>query len=164
MPACHVCGLTAAIQGHHVVPRASDGDEGPVVDLCASCHQVIHTAARAMRRGASCDAVLAHLSEDAADRARVLVQVILLAALQRPGNPHPLVSAVLDDPRYLDALKRFRTDSGFTSLNAAVNGMLRVLAERYGLLGETERDAQEPTRVRIGEFSSKINGLTRVRK
>ena len=93
-----------------------------------------------MQRGKSGDDKLAHLDEEESSRARALVQFILLAHLQSDKNPRPLVSAVLDDPAYLDALKRFQFDSGFTSQAAAINGMLRAIAVRYGLIDDTVKE------------------------
>jgi hypothetical protein len=122
---------------HHVLPRSKGGTEGPEVDLCQDCHRLIHTCAKAMKRGKSPDLMLAELDEEARGRAMGLIQVILMGDLHQPTNPNPMIAAVLEDPLYLKALKLFQRDSGFTSQEAAINGLLRKIAEKYGLVSET---------------------------
>ena len=106
------------------------------MSLCANCHGLVHTVAKARQRGKSGDDKLSHLAEDAANRVRVLVQMILLASLDDATNPRPLISAVLDSPRYLDALKRYQSDIGASSQEVAINVIFRSLAVRYGLVDE----------------------------
>jgi len=137
MSPCFICEIVlASTNSHHIIPQASGGTEGPEISLCATCHGVIHAAALAMSRGKSGEKHLAHLTDEGKQRARGLIQIILLAKLAQPNNPNPLVSVVLESPSYLDALKRYQADCGFSSQAAAINGMLRTLAIRYGLLDE----------------------------
>ena len=105
-----------------------------------------------MRRGKSPDAAIAHLDPDARARALTLVQMILLADLQMEGNPRPLVAAVLESPLYLEALKRYQHDAGFTSQEATINGILRAIAVRYGLVDEQDA-ASAPRIVKLRSFA-----------
>ena len=132
-------------------PQSRGGTEGPVVDLCGECHQSIHTSAKAMRRGKSGDDALAHLNEDAKERARTLIQMILL--VDTGGNPRPLLAVTLDSPVYLDALKRYQKDKGFSSQASAINGIMRALAIGYGLQDDARK--LETTRIKISQVSKK---------
>jgi hypothetical protein len=38
---CFACGLTRPCEQHHVIPRASGGEDGPTVPLCLSCHAFV---------------------------------------------------------------------------------------------------------------------------
>ena len=45
---CCVCGErdgSVSVHMHHVIPRSCGGERGPVVPLCAICHDAIHHAA-----------------------------------------------------------------------------------------------------------------------
>lgn len=134
--ACFVCHSDSIFNdSHHILPRSRGGTYGPELDLCQDCHRLVHTAAKAMIRGKSPDKQLASLDSDAArDRARGLIQVILMGDVNQPTNPNPMIAVVLDDPLYLKALKLFQKDAGFTSQEAAINGLLRKIAEKYGLI------------------------------
>ena len=93
---------------------------------------------------------LRHLDSFARDCALVLVRAIVLAA--ETQNPHPIVGARLDSPTYLDALKRFQIDNGYTSQEAALNALLRALAVRYGLEDEAQTGSN---RVKLSDFRAK---------
>ena len=44
---CLVCKtLTPPFHTHHVIPRASGGNDGPLAFLCNDCHEAIHDAAK----------------------------------------------------------------------------------------------------------------------
>jgi hypothetical protein len=142
---CFVCGEPASLNEHHIIPQAKGGTEGPTVDLCANCHSRIHSSARAMLRGKSPDKFLDGLDEDAKDRALGLAQVIVAADTRE--NSNRLLSVILDDPCYMKALKLFQRDSGFSSQAAAVNGLLREIAGRYGLLENNEPVARKRSKI-----------------
>lgn len=160
MKTCFVCREEyPSGESHHVLPRSRGGTEGPEVDLCANCHLSVHNAAKAMTRGKSPDKALAHLSEDARDRALGLVQVILMADLQGIKNPTPLLAVVLDDPVYLEALKRMKADGGFTSQAATVNAIFRRIAQQYGLIDSVPTNSGAK-RVPIGILNSSIKSAS----
>jgi hypothetical protein len=141
-----VCGsATKSAHGHHVVPRASGGSEGPVVDLCGDCHTVVHSAAKRMGRGKSPDDLLSHLDDGARGRAQLLIQVILTAELGREGstNPRPVLAVQLHCPIYMKAIDMAARDRGFTSREGFINGLARSLAQGYGLLAPPAPTASE---------------------
>ena len=152
---CFVCHSDSIFtDSHHIVPRSRGGAEGPEVPLCQDCHRLLHSAAKKMKRGKSPDSLMIGLNEGAIARARGLIQAILMSDLNQPLNKNPLIAAVLDDPCYLTALKLFQRDAGFTSQEAAINGMLRKIAEKYGLVSE-ERQSKDLVPLRS------LNGLRR---
>jgi len=135
---CFVCHSNSIFaDSHHILPRSRGGTEGPEVNLCQDCHRLLHSAAKKMKRGKSPDSLMLELNEAAKDRANGLIQVILMGDLNQPINQNPLITAVLDDSRYLTALKLFQRDGGFSSQEAAINGLLRKIAEKYGLVSES---------------------------
>lgn len=134
---CFVCNSTAAVSNeHHIVPRSDGGTDGPTVILCPNCHTLLHNAAKKGIAGKSYEGLLVHLDDGAKNRITGLIQVILFAALNNESNPHPMLTAVLDDPSYLVALKRYQTDHGFTSQNATINAILRRFAQHYGIIDD----------------------------
>jgi hypothetical protein len=126
--------VLSGTQEHHVLPRASGGIDGPTVDLCGTCHQTVHDAAKRMSKGKPADDKLAHLDELARSRAMVLVQSILAALLYGTPDSNVMLSVLLDDPLYLRALDKFKLDRGFSSREKAINAILKTLAEGYGLI------------------------------
>ena len=42
---CWVCGNTASLHEHHIIPQCYGGKDGPLVTLCASCHNGVHHVA-----------------------------------------------------------------------------------------------------------------------
>jgi hypothetical protein len=140
---CYICGEEAAINEHHIVPQAKGGTEGPTVELCATCHLRVHSVAKAMVAGKPYREYASNLSSlDANQSERVLGLARIISLVDNHETSRPVLMVVLDDSRYMDALKKFQHDSGFTSQVAAVNGLLKALAIRYGLL-----EAQPPSRV-----------------
>jgi hypothetical protein len=80
-----------------------------------------------------------------------LVQVILMADLEGVTNPKPLLTVMLDDPSYLEALNRSKIDGGFTSQSATINAILRGIALQYGLIDSRATDA--PRKVPIADLN-----------
>lgn len=39
---CERCGARGAVEKHHMVPRSRGGHDGPMADLCLSCHRGVH--------------------------------------------------------------------------------------------------------------------------
>lgn len=48
---CKVCDHTSGVDGHHEIPQAYGGTNGPVTDLCSGHHSLIHNLALQLYRG-----------------------------------------------------------------------------------------------------------------
>jgi hypothetical protein len=148
---CFVCSEPASINEHHVVPQAKGGTDGPTVDLCANCHTRVHSIAKSMVAGKKAASYLQHLEgldEAESDRVMGLAQIVALAADKT--TTRPVLMVALEDLRYLDALKMFQRDHGFTSQVAAVNGILHSLSVKYGLLEPQTKN--EPKVVKLSKL------------
>lgn len=42
---CWICSNTASLHEHHIIPQCYGGKDGPLVTLCASCHNGVHHVA-----------------------------------------------------------------------------------------------------------------------
>lgn len=40
---CWVCGISVAIESHHIIPCAYGGVDGPQINLCAIDHELVHS-------------------------------------------------------------------------------------------------------------------------
>lgn len=138
---CFVCEtVTPVLDGHHVVMQSRGGSDGPVVDLCPTCHSLTHRAAHRMLRGKSYDDLAVHLDFAGKNRLSALVHSIVLieSRLEETKNPHPLLAVKLERPEYMAALNLLQRDRGFSSRDALVNEMLRRIAIQYGLVQEEQ--------------------------
>ena len=131
------------------MPRSRGGSDGPTVELCASCHQTLHTCAASMKRGRYPARPLAHLSEAGRERLMRLVQCVLASDISGADNPNPMLSVTLDRREYAEALHRYKVDSGCTSVHQAVNLIMHSLAQRYGLVEESTT----PRRVALNKLA-----------
>lgn len=136
MKACYVCQSNIGFDEHHVIPQAKGGRAGPTVFLCPTHHDLVHRVSSAKIANRPADELTASLSFNENKRLQALVKGILLAhaTRQEMKNPNPMLAVRLRDPKYLVALHKFKIESGFTSIDAAVNAMLHVMAKKYGLL------------------------------
>ena len=51
-PECVVCDVRGVpFESHHTVPRHLGGANGPCVNLCGGCHQLVHNGALAVKAG-----------------------------------------------------------------------------------------------------------------
>lgn len=136
MNPCRVCDSPLGVHGHHVVPQAKGGREGPVVDLCASCHDLLHRVVSREIAGKSADEFFSHLPYEAQRRLLGLVKIALAAhaAREDKSNPNPLLAVRLESHAYLRALHMMKADRGFTSIDALINDICRTVAKKYGLV------------------------------
>jgi hypothetical protein len=42
---CWLCGDSSSLHEHHIIPQAYGGVDGPLVTLCATCHNGVHHVA-----------------------------------------------------------------------------------------------------------------------
>lgn len=162
--ACFVCTVEiAATHDHHVVPQAAGGAYGPEVELCPTCHNMVHNAAHLLSRGKSADVQLAHLNDEARARASFLAQAIVVAEINRKDgeNPNPLLSVKFDSPLYMKALDMLKAERGFTSRDSLINAMFREVARGYGLLSESDDLRSGTKTVKFSCFNTKKGGLDR---
>jgi hypothetical protein len=167
MTFCFVCNAsTLGLNNiHHIVPRADGGTDGPTVNLCASCHTLLHNCAKLQMRGKDYSHLTGHLNDGGKNRLLGLIQIILMSEMKGQENPHPLLAVILDSPQYLLALKLFQKDHGFTSQQKAVNAIFRIIALKYNLVANAEQSKVE-RRIKLSDakslFNSKTKGLSPV--
>ena len=54
---CPLCsGSMILVNGHHIIPQAAGGSAGPVINICAQCHDGIHQCAIKVLAGKSAEA------------------------------------------------------------------------------------------------------------
>jgi hypothetical protein len=96
----------------------------------------LHNIAKKQIAGKDASHLYLHLNNLGKNRLQGLVQIIMKAELEGLENPHPMIMTSLDNPAYLTALKLYQKDKGFSSQDAAINGIFRALALHYNLLQE----------------------------
>ena len=115
---CPICLANALkLQGHHIIPREYGGPkEGPLLDVCATCHLNIHYTAEAEYAGKQ----PAYLLPAQRQRASVYVEAIkrAKATYESSGGGENLgkkVMVVLPQKDLVRLHKR-KSDKGFSSL------------------------------------------------
>lgn len=140
---CYTCGSpTIDLQEHHIVQRSRGGINLSTVNICASCHQVVHSAAKKAIRGKSYWQHLSHLDDESKRRVDFLVKAIVAVELDDRANPNPMIVAVLEDKRYLDGLKLMQRDLGFSSRDKLLNAIFKDIAKKYGMFDDSERESK----------------------
>ena len=107
--------------GHHIIPRAYGGSNGPVVDLCNEDHDLLHRLAEKVLAGKLTQAGVEALAQDATHRSTLvwLVGRVVSAArlVKYDPNKRGQISVVLtaEQSKKLDDLKKFFNRSSRTA-------------------------------------------------
>jgi hypothetical protein len=109
---CHSV-IEGNAEGHHVVPRAYGGSQGPVVNLCDSCHTKVHKLAHLLEKGKT-DTF--GLDSEAFSRLNYLASVVVRAKSLMREDPNKRVKVTLTltvkEANRLDIIKeRYRLGS-----------------------------------------------------
>lgn len=135
-PACYICGITHGLQGHHITPQTAGGEDGPVVNLCGTCHQTAHAQAlnilsKQPNRQLFPDAL--------AKRAAIVVRFIVVAIRRERENPdasNPYTIPVKTTKGRVALLHVLKADAGFTNLNSYMLALIdREITRRFGSPG-----------------------------
>lgn len=138
MPSCYICTQQDAVMHlHHVVPQSAGGKDGPTVDLCSRCHNLLHShalsvAARVRNNGKTKVRQFWKTSEEEAN-AQPLLNELVQAILResRSARPH-IVSTTVDTDLYM-AFKMLKIDLGLTSLEETLKYCIRFTLSHRGL-------------------------------
>jgi hypothetical protein len=140
---CPICdGTFAALHRHHIVPQAAqrmslkaEHGEGPTLDLCAACHNGLHSQAVAILAGSSKQC----FTPKQYAKAKRYVGIIV-AATQRDreaqiSNPSAQAQQVKKitlslTQEQIQALDVYKLDNGHSSRDAALRF---ILAQALGL-------------------------------
>ena len=115
---CPVClNTNLKLQKHHIIPKEYGGPhEGPLLEVCATCHLNIHYTAEAEYKGVSC----AYLLADQRERASRYVEAIKRAKQvfeTSHGGENLNKKVMIELPQKdLVRLHKLKADRGFTSL------------------------------------------------
>lgn len=140
---CYICQENKLVQEHHIIPRASGGEAGPVVNLCASCHSATHAQALNLEsKGQKHDL----FSEREWPRAKNIVEYIRLAIRKNREEPD------LNDPAQLflkmtkgelKLLHMAKTDAGFKNLNKFAVEIIRTYLRNKFPVANLHRPTQD---------------------
>lgn len=84
---CVVCQTTnVPYEQHHVVPRHLGGTDGPQINICGGCHQLIHNGALALHAGRQIPELDPSWSKIKRIRYMYLVRVIVNAMIAADGE------------------------------------------------------------------------------
>lgn len=84
---CAVCLIAnVPYELHHIIPRHLGGSNGPVVNLCGGCHQLIHNSAVAMYKGLVLPNLDPKWGGDTQFKFKFLVNVIVRAMVAAEGQ------------------------------------------------------------------------------
>lgn len=121
---CPVCLKTYSyLECHHIIPRATakanlteDQGEGPLVNLCSTCHKSIHMQAKNYM-GKNDRAFFEDVDE--MERAAPFIRAIVLATRYSQENPEDMQPRELTLELYhkdIELLHLYKNQSGFKSL------------------------------------------------
>ncbi len=122
MPECLICKVSESVMHrHHTTPRCRGGENSPQVDLCSSCHNILHSNAKHLVsciKGNRKPSKTFWRDADEEIAAQPLVQLIVKAFITEPlGDPnleHPLTFNV--PTSVLRDLKKLQSDLGASSM------------------------------------------------
>lgn len=85
MNECPLCkNSMILVNSHHIVPQAAGGSSGPVIDVCAQCHDGIHQCAIKVLAGKSAEAN--HIADNMFTNKKLaydLIQSVVQATLKK---------------------------------------------------------------------------------
>jgi hypothetical protein len=140
---CPICdGTFAALHRHHIVPQAAqrmslkaEHGEGPTLDLCAACHNGLHSQALAILAGSSKQC----FTPKQYAKAKRYVGIIVAATQRDKDALHSKSSAQAQQVKkimltltqeQIQALDVYKLDNSYSSRDAAVRA---ILAQALGL-------------------------------
>jgi hypothetical protein len=116
---CYICGVSNnAVEEHHVIPRSTGGELGPVVPLCANHHSLLHKAA--LQFVSKNPSNKQYFTDSEMLRARPLILKIVQSIRVSQSNPdfNQQVNLFLKPSRrLLTVLHVVKNDMGFSNLN-----------------------------------------------
>jgi len=123
---CYICGQKGPVAGHHVWMQSSGGKEGPVVDLDARCHDLIHRQASNIESKA--EKIMLFTPQEWV-KAKRLVEYIVLAIRKNKENPdfndpYPLQIKLQKRDVYL--LHRIKEEAGYSNLDTFMRDLIRA--------------------------------------
>ncbi len=138
MDTCHVCGIiSAASHGHHTTPQAYGGRNSQIVNLCPTCHNLIHLHGQALlaylRSGGKTKIKNYYPTAEQEQQALPLVRAIVEGALQE-NIADKVYNMQLELPEDIySCLRLLKKDLGLGSLQQALTYCItRVYSERIG--------------------------------
>ncbi len=143
---CYVCGKSKGMHEHHVVPRAYGGLNGPTVDLCASHHTLIHTAAL---KGSVTKREAEYAGHTEAQKAKLreLVTIIRKARVQSKYMRRPMVVQHTFSPERATKFRELKRLLGASSLAQTLDRCVDTVYSYHtqGHAQKISRDKAKPS-------------------
>jgi len=125
MSNCLICNVhEEVLHGHHTIPQAYGGKNSKIVDLCATCHNLVHAHANAIlsyqRSGGKRKIKQFWTTTEKEQKALPLVHLIVEAATNHIADKTYKMISEFDSATY-SKLRFIKKDLGLASLDEALN-------------------------------------------
>ncbi len=122
------CNRTTGIHGHHVIPQAYGGVNGPVVPLCGAHHTLIHDMGLKNRADVR-EALIKDEPEAAKPKLLELAGIIVRARMHMATNriARPLTLQVNLSAERADKLRELKQLLGVSSQDAVINACIDIV-------------------------------------